>query len=186
MVECETACQTSIFNCFCDNFNANSSIQVKHAIPLFEKLYPDAVAEFFFDQSTAHSAFSNNALNVNEMNVRPGGKQCFMHPTIIPQDNPHPELRGTVQMMVFDENLPPDDPNYEFRGMQKGMRWILEERGLWDNLVQSNGGKAIPGICARCKLSQKEQEKRAQEMAESMAGLDEDDGTDEDYHHFDP
>ena len=152
-------------------------------IPLFERLYPGAVAEFFFDQLTAHAAFADNALNVNEMNVSPGGKQRAMHATVIPDDNPNPELRGRVQTMVFDEDLPPEHPDYQYRGMPKGMRRILEERGLWSELGQLNRGKGIPGVCGQCRLSQKEQAKHAQEAAESMAGLDEDEETDEEHSH---
>jgi hypothetical protein len=96
-----------------------------------------------------------------------------MHPTSIPNDNPHVHLRGTVQTMVFDENLPPEHPYYEFRGKPKGMRQILEERGLLDELARLNGGKGIPGDCSNCKMSRREKEKRAREAAETMAGQDE-------------
>lgn len=123
---------------------------------------------------------SEDALNVNEMNVKPGGKQRHMHPTRIPDDNPDPRLRGQLQSMVFDENLPPEHPDYIYCGQPKGMRRILEERGLWDDLVQANGGKAIPGDCAECKMTQKEKEKRAQEAAETMGGQDEEGETEED------
>ena len=34
-------------------------------------MYPGAVAEFFFDQSTAHGAYAKDALNANKMNVNP-------------------------------------------------------------------------------------------------------------------
>jgi hypothetical protein len=49
-------------------------LQVKETIPLFERMFPNAVAEFIFDQSSAHSAFAKDALNAKEMNVNPGGK----------------------------------------------------------------------------------------------------------------
>ncbi|TFK29060.1 hypothetical protein FA15DRAFT_678128 [Coprinopsis marcescibilis] len=148
--------------------------QVKtRAIPIFEKLYPGAVAEFFFDQLTAHSAFGPNGLRMADMNVRPGGKQPKMHNTKIPNNNLNPELCGKPQTMVFDENLPEDHPFYEFCGQPKGMRQVLEERGLWDLLTARNGGKAIPGTCKMCSLSIKEQEKRAKEVAKAMAGIEE-------------
>ena len=155
---------------------------VNHTIPLFNQLFPCAISEFFFDQSTTHSAFDDNALNANEMNVKPGGKQHVMHSTIIPVDNPNPHLCGQVQLMIFDDDLPPDNFNYEFCGQPKGMKWILKEWGIWDELVWCNGGKPIPGDCAECKMSQKEKEKQAWEAAESMAGQDKE-GTDEDIDH---
>ena len=92
------------------------------AIPLFDQLFPDGISEFFFDQSTAHGAFNDNALKANEMNVKPGGKQHVMHSMIIPDDNPNPHLWGQVQSMIFDDDLAPNDPNHRFRGQPKGMK----------------------------------------------------------------
>jgi len=37
--------------------------QVKHAIPIFERMYPGAIAEFVFDQSSAHGAFAKDAVS---------------------------------------------------------------------------------------------------------------------------
>ena len=51
-------------------------------------MYPSPVAEFIFDQSSAHGAFTPDALNAKEMNVNPGGKQHRMHSTVIPNDAP--------------------------------------------------------------------------------------------------
>ncbi|KAF4621818.1 hypothetical protein D9613_012166 [Agrocybe pediades] len=150
------------------------------AIPIFEKMYPGAVAEFFFDQSTAHGAFAPDALNANEMNVNPAGKQRKMKDTTIPDNNPNNSLRGKIQTMVFSPNLPPDHPFYEFRGLPKGMKYILKERGLWDYLTHANGGKEIPGDCQYCKASRKEKEKRERELEAIMAGQDEPEEADED------
>ncbi len=116
---------------------------------------PNTVAEFFFDQSSAHGAFAGDALNANEMNVKPGRNQRRMHATFIPNDNPNPALRGQPQDMIFPDNLLPDHEYYKFCGQAKGMKAVLEERGLWDYLCTQNGGKALFGDCARCKLSQK-------------------------------
>ena len=141
-------------------------------IPIFEKLYPDCVGDFYFDQSTNHAAFPPDSLNAREMNVKPGGKQRRMHSTVIPEDNPHPHLCGQVQEMIFPSTLPPTHPYYEFYGQPKGMHVILEERGLWDILCQSNGVKALVGVCADCKLSDKAHDKRAKEEAAALAGED--------------
>ena len=64
-------------------------LQVTNVIPLFERMNPNCVAEFFFDKSSAHGAHAKDALNTNEMNVKPGGNQRHMHPTTIPDDNPN-------------------------------------------------------------------------------------------------
>lgn len=136
-------------------------------IPLFECLYPDAIAEFIFDQSSAHGAFSKDALNAKDMNVRPGGKQRTMHDTCIPSDNPKPELRGKAQPMVFSKDLPPGHPDYEFRGQPKGMQRILEERGLLTVLHTANNGRVV-GECQRCKLSREAQEQLRREALAAM------------------
>ena len=66
--------------------------QVIKVIPLFERMNPGAVAEFFFDQSSPHRAFAKDALNANKMNIKPGRNQRHMHLTFIPDDNPNPML----------------------------------------------------------------------------------------------
>ena len=90
--------------------------QVKDTIPIFERMYPNAVAEFIFNQSSAHGAFAKDALNAKEMNVKPGGGQRLMHDTVIPMDNPCPELRGLPQTMVFPPDLPPGHPDFQLCG----------------------------------------------------------------------
>ena len=102
-------------------------MQVKRVIPLFEYMYPNVVAKFIFDQSSAHGVFAPDALNAKEMNVNPGRKQCRMHPTIIPNDVPNPAVWGQVQDMIFPNDLPPHHPYFQFCGQPKGMRVILEE-----------------------------------------------------------
>ena len=57
-----------------------------------------------FDQSS-----DDDALNVNRMNVRPGGAQAILHDTV---------WNGRGQKMVFSDGTP------------KGMKHILEERGV--------------------------------------------------------
>jgi hypothetical protein len=84
-------------------------------------MFPGAISEFFFDQSSAHGAYAPDALNAKEMNVKPGGKQWAMHPTTIPMNNPNLALCGQLQLMVFLPNLLPSDSNYEFHRKPKGM-----------------------------------------------------------------
>ena len=90
-------------------------------------MFPGAVGEFFFDQSSAHGAHAPDAPNAKEMNVKPGGKRQKMHDTVIPHDNPNPALRGRAQWMVFPMDLAVDDPDYEYKGQPNGMRHVLEE-----------------------------------------------------------
>jgi len=104
--------------------------QVKRAIQIFDRMYPNATAEFAFNQSLAHGAFAKDALNTKEMNIKPRGKQRAMHDTLIPMDNPNWSLCGKVQMMVFPTNLPLGHPDHTFHGYPKGMQQVLEEWGL--------------------------------------------------------
>ena len=64
--------------------------QVKIAIAIFEREFPGCIGVWLFDCSSAHEALAPNALNVNKMNVNPGGKQTILRDTIIPFSNPPP------------------------------------------------------------------------------------------------
>lgn len=78
-------------------------------IAMFKYPSDEHTVIFIFDQSSCHCAFAEDALNVNRMNVRPGGMQPAMHDTM---------WSGRVQKMVNDNGVP------------KGMKQILEERGI--------------------------------------------------------
>ena len=62
-----------------------------------------------FDHSSCHTAFGPDALNVLEMNVKPGGGQPKMRNTV---------YKGKLQKMNFDDGTP------------KGLKRVLEERGI--------------------------------------------------------
>ena len=64
---------------------------------------------WIFDQSSCHKAFAPDALNVNKMNVLPGGAQAKLRDTM---------WAGNLQQMVFNLAVP------------KGMKRVLEERGI--------------------------------------------------------
>lgn len=91
---------------------------VTRAIPIFEKTHPGSIAVFAFDNSSSHKKFADDALNVANMNLNPGGKQANIRDTI---------FNGEIQSMNFSE----DYPVLELRGKPKGIKIILQERGLW-------------------------------------------------------
>ncbi|TDL14382.1 hypothetical protein BD410DRAFT_817185 [Rickenella mellea] len=131
--------------------------QLEKAVDIFEAMFPNAIGVWAFDCSSAHEAFAPDALNVNNMNVNPGGKQTLMHDTIIPLDNPPPkpgwpDTRGQRQSMVYAQSH--SDRN--LAGKAKGMAAVLRERtAVWDKLCEAQGGeKKVVGICKVCKLSQ--------------------------------
>ena len=52
--------------------------QTKDVVAIFEYIHLNAVGIWAFDCSSAHEGLATNALNVNKMNVNPGGKQTLM------------------------------------------------------------------------------------------------------------
>ena len=76
--------------------------KVKYASDQFNVLW-------FFDHSSGHTAFAEDALNASRMNVKPGGKQPIMHDTV---------YNGKSQRMVLRDGTP------------KGMKLVLQERGV--------------------------------------------------------
>ena len=85
--------------------------QVKPALTIAEIKYPASSHSivFLFDQSSGHTAYAEDSLNANRMNVNSGGSQPRMHDTI---------WDGKVQKMV------------DSKGTPKGMRQVLMERGV--------------------------------------------------------
>ena len=84
---------------------------VKDACKIAEYKYPadSHTIVWFFDQSSCHRAFADDALNVRRMNVRPGGAQ--------------PQMRDTVWGRQIQSMVKED-------GTSKRMKMVLEERGI--------------------------------------------------------
>ncbi|KAF8607403.1 hypothetical protein BDV93DRAFT_591655 [Ceratobasidium sp. AG-I] len=136
--------------------------QVKNAIRIFNIMHPGAVMLMFFDQSSAHNAYASDALSARKMNVTPGSKQPAMQATTIPIDNPHPALQGQHQSMVFPST------HQEHPNKPKGMEQVLRERGLWDTLTRTAGGKRPVGRCKGCKATAAVREKVLAEAQATM------------------
>ncbi len=69
--------------------------QIEHAALLAEVKYPQEEGYklvWIFDHSSCHGAYAEDALNANNMNANPGGKQPALHNTI---------WRGKEYSMVF-------------------------------------------------------------------------------------
>lgn len=86
-------------------------------------MHPGEIGVFAFDNATSHAAYAENALIASKMNLKPGGKGKF-------KDGLMPD--GSIQSMHLPDGWP------------KGIRLILEERGLWPE-----GG--LNRICSNCK-----------------------------------
>lgn len=129
--------------------------QVKsRAIPIFEYLFPDAQGVFIFDCSSAHESYGPTALRVSNMNLTPAGKKPkFLQDTTVPSNDPRipVQLRGQPQSMVY----PIDHTDPKLAGKSKGVRCLLDERGLWDFYeakAKERGNKPV-FHCKACKMS---------------------------------
>jgi hypothetical protein len=121
-------------------------------------MHPNCIAVFAFDRSSAHEGFAENSLNVNNMNLNPGGKQRKLHNTVIPLNNLGPapgeeDTHSQTQWMSF----PDDHDDLKLRGQPKGMRVVLQERkSIWDKFTASRKEHhmKLVGKCASCTKSQ--------------------------------
>lgn len=119
-------------------WNAEKMVkQTEKAITIFNKAFPGDIAVFAFDNSSGHACKAKDALVANRMNLRPGGKQPEMHDTMWGD--------GIKQSMVFKEGdtdwvtgLPIDR---ELIGKPKGMKRVLQERGLWRDKLKKQCGR---------------------------------------------
>ncbi|KAF0741541.1 hypothetical protein Ae201684P_017549 [Aphanomyces euteiches] len=121
------------------------------ALAAFEFLHPNATALFTFGQSTNHGAFASDALRANCMNLGSGGSQPIMRNGSFGFDK-------TPQSMCF----PINHENPSLAGKPKGLRIVLQERGLWrgemrlkckETVVLSNSNPVV--CCARhCMAAQ--------------------------------
>lgn len=86
-----------------------------YLITIAEVTYPKANGwrhVWVFDHSSCHAAMADDALDVNKMNVGPGGKQKIMRDT---------QYDGRFQRMYF---------MCGGEKVAKGMKIVLEERGI--------------------------------------------------------
>ena len=108
---------------------------------IFEVAFPEYKAIFMFDNAPCHRKIDDQALNVEKMNVRPGGKQAVMRDTI---------WNSTVQCMVLPDGTP------------KGLKLVLEERGV--------DTKGMVADAMRQKLAEYKDFAKQRTMVEEMVG----------------
>lgn len=91
-------------------------------IPIFNYLHPNKIGVFAFDNSQAHSAYADDALRVSSLNLGDGLK---------PNKKP---LRTGYYTDSSGQKRPQPMQYREGpkTGMQKGLKTILVERGLWE------------------------------------------------------
>ena len=114
--------------------------QVEHSITIAEIKYPKETHSlvFLFDQSSGYTAFADNALNVNRMNVRPGGAEAILHDTV---------WNGMSQRMVLSDGRP------------KGTKRVLEERGVNTKGMKAERMREVLGEMSDFKYEKKKVER---------------------------
>jgi hypothetical protein len=133
--------------------------QIEITISIFQITHPNCVGVFVFDRSSTHEGFAEDALNVNHMNIKPGGKQKVLRDMVIPLGNLAPapgkeDTCGKIQYMCY----PDDYSDLILRGKLKGIQAILMEcKSIWEKFMdvcmQHNVSKPV-GKCASCNKSQ--------------------------------
>jgi hypothetical protein len=111
-------------------------------------MYPDGIGIFIFNCSSAHEAYADDALMAHKMNCGPDGQQPKMHDTVIP---------GTdiIQSMIYPDDCIKQDGNGELLASKaKGMKQMLHECGLLEELAKASRGRKPIGVCVTCKMSQ--------------------------------
>ena len=95
-------------------------------IPAFEKVHGAGhQALIIVDNSQGHSAYSEDALVVSWMNIKPGGKQACMHDGWYIHNG-----QKITQPLIYPKDHPmyPDKP--------KGINAVLMECGLYQNQLR--------------------------------------------------
>ena len=97
---------------------ANLVEQVRErAMPIFKILHPDSDALFLFDNSQNHRCLPPNALRASALNLSDGGKNV---------------QKQRAGWFISPDGVRVEQSMQTPEGIQKGVRTILAERGIWN------------------------------------------------------
>jgi hypothetical protein len=96
---CETTGHLKLSN---EQIAAQSKLPESQCLKVTDSLHLDKVRIWLFDYSSAHEGLTEDALNINNININLGRKQHHLHPMAIPTNNPppkpgRPDTRGQPQ-----------------------------------------------------------------------------------------
>ena len=123
-----------------DGYWKNDDVVEQHrdkAVRAFDYLHPDKTAAFAFDNSSNHHSVRGNGLCVSSLNLADGGKN-----TPLMRDTTFKTANGAVKKQKMQQVVRVDG---EVKSIQKGVKSILTERGLWhDKLLLECSRKNEP------------------------------------------
>ena len=107
--------------------------QLTDVMPIFEEAHPDCELHFFFDNSQNHHARPPGGLYAQSINLHDGGKSSSLL-----RDTTFVNASGEliVQKMQYI-------PAGQTESIQKGVKTILQERGLWTPKLKLPEARAI-------------------------------------------
>jgi hypothetical protein len=117
------------------------------------------------DNSQGHSAYSEDALLVSQMNVHPGGKQVWMHNGWFIRNG-----LKIAQPMVYPANHP------TYPNVAKGIKAILTEHGLYTDHLRGKYKKCTSDSCCSKRILElqpdfRQQKSLVQEVIEAAGHL---------------
>jgi hypothetical protein len=84
--------------------------QVKHVLAIFEHTHLDCIGVWVFNRLSAHEGYADNALNINSININPGGKQKKLRDTKIVTAaltaTPRSDLNTQVESFRDEQEVP--------------------------------------------------------------------------------
>jgi hypothetical protein len=127
--------------------------QIKQStMSMFEELLPDCIGVFVFDNSTNRGAFATDALH-GHINLGSGGKQKLLRNGWFKKYG----ARFNQEMAYPKYHI---DPN--LAGKAKGVKLVLQERGLWYDRLKTR-------YCPR-SVSPTERLLRAKDLVDELVG----------------
>ena len=123
---------------------------IEVALPMLRKIYSGYQFLFLFDNSSNHGTYADDALRVQSMSLKPGGLgQKLLRPGYMHGD--------PTQVQAMTYSTIDSDTGAEIREA-KGMKIVLQQRGLWKDGLSMHCPK---NLCYNCKLYQRCKEYKA-------------------------